>query len=77
MDDYYFLYLNSLNKWNRATNPKFIAEHKYCRAIPKEVVTSLGYEFVSDFVNDLNDIDLDDGSFCNIPEEICIEYNLI
>jgi len=54
MDKYYFLYKNLDNPWCVAINPVFIAKHKYCRAISKEVVTDLGYDKISDFVNDLN-----------------------
>ena len=35
-EDYTFIYKDSHGKWNKTTNPKFIAEHTYCRAIPKE-----------------------------------------
>jgi hypothetical protein len=39
--DYYYIYLDSLGYWNSATNPKFIAEHKQCKAFKKSEVTSL------------------------------------
>ncbi len=34
-NDYTFIYRDSLGHWNVAKNPVFIAEHKYCKAIPK------------------------------------------
>ena len=33
-DSYFFIYKDSTNNWNIATNPKFIARN-YCRAIYK------------------------------------------
>lgn len=54
MNEYYFLYKDSLGKWDNTTNPMFIAEHKYCRAIPKYVVHELGYDHIKDFIYDLN-----------------------
>ena len=35
-DDYIFVYKDSQGHWNKATNPKFIAEHKACVAFTKE-----------------------------------------
>jgi hypothetical protein len=40
-NDYYYVYLDSLNTWHSATNPEFIAEHKHCKAFKKSEVTSL------------------------------------
>ena len=35
MKEYFYIYRDSFKKWNIATNPQFIAEHKDCRAIKK------------------------------------------
>ncbi len=40
-DSYYYIYKNAIGEWDMATNPKFIARHTYCRAIPKHKVKSL------------------------------------
>jgi len=69
MDNYYYLYKNLTNAWNTATNPVFIAKHTYCRAVPKEVITDLGYDLVSDFVHDLNKEDYVNKEFNNIVLE--------
>ena len=42
-EDYVFIYKDSHGKWNKTTNPRFIAEHTYCRAILKEHVGSGEY----------------------------------
>ena len=38
MSSYFFFYKDGLGKWNEATNPVFIASHKYCRAVPQKAV---------------------------------------
>ena len=48
-DEYYFVYKDSLGEWNSATNPVFIAEHKYCRAVKKNE-----WESVMKLLNTLN-----------------------
>jgi len=58
MEKYYFLYKNSFGQWNSASNPVFIAKHTYCRAIPKEVINEIGYDFIGDFVMKLNNNDI-------------------
>lgn len=55
MTEYYFIYKNALGKWNQATNLKFVAEHTYCRAIPKTVLEGTNYKTVADFVYDINE----------------------
>jgi hypothetical protein len=55
MEKYYYLYKNSAGIWNDAKNPVFIAKHTYCRAVPKEEIEQLGYDFIADFVYDLNE----------------------
>ncbi len=37
-DSYFFIYKDSKNNWNIATNPKFIASHTFCRAIYKNKI---------------------------------------
>ncbi len=34
-NDYTYIYQDMHDHWNIATNAKFIAEHKCCRAVPK------------------------------------------
>lgn len=57
MNEYYFLYKNSLDKWNTATNPVFIAKHTYCRAVSKGEFDSLNIGSLFDFLHILNSID--------------------
>jgi hypothetical protein len=73
MNDYYFLYKNSLGEWRDAINPVFIAKHQYCRAIPKEVIKKVHCEFVADFISLLNDKDLVKSSELDL---IIIEFEL-
>lgn len=55
MQDYYFIYKDSINNWRFCTNPVFIASHQHCRAIlKKEVEDILGYAFIGDLIYDLN-----------------------
>lgn len=54
MNDYYFLYKDALKNWNACINPVFIAKHHYCRAVSKEEIHKLGYDFFVDFIWDLN-----------------------
>ena len=51
MDEYYFIYKDSLSKWYKATNLSFIASHKYCRAVPKACVSNI-YELLAYLNND-------------------------
>jgi hypothetical protein len=51
MNDYYFIYKNSQGRWNEATNPRFIASHQYCRAIPKPCIKS-----ISEFLWSINEV---------------------
>ena len=37
-DSYFFIYKDSTNNWNIATNPKFVASHTFCRAIYKNKI---------------------------------------
>jgi len=67
-----FLYKDSIGTWNTASNLRFIAKHRYCRAIPKEVIIDLGYKKVSDFVYDLNSDKNKDKSF----DTVVLEYEL-
>ena len=61
MKEYYFLYKNSIGQWNHCTNPVFIASHKHCRAIPKEIVhDKLSYVIISNLVYDLDNRNLTD-----------------
>jgi len=48
-EDYFYIYKNMFGKWNRATNPKFIAEHKECRAIEKDSVKD-----INEYIRKLN-----------------------
>ncbi len=34
-NDYTYIYMDAHGRWNIATNPVFIAEHKNCKAIKK------------------------------------------
>jgi hypothetical protein len=72
MDDYWYIYKDSLGKWNLTTNPQFIASHQYCRAIPKKEVIYAGYELISDFLYDLND----EGSATFEVENLVSDYEL-
>ena len=61
MEEYYFVYCNSMGKWGEAKNPAFIAKHKKCRAIfkvydVKKVIEELNNY---DFSNDIYDMYLD------------------
>jgi len=48
MDEYYFIYKNSLGYWSQCTNPVFIAEHKCCKAFKKETTN------LQELLNSLN-----------------------
>ena len=52
-DKYVFIYKDSIGSFNIASNIKFIASHKACRAIDKNVIL-VKYEKVSKFIQDLN-----------------------
>ena len=41
-DKYIFIYCDSHGRWNQATNPCFIAEHKCCRAVEKAIIGTSG-----------------------------------
>ena len=53
MDDYIFIYKNAQGAFNTATNPRFIAKHPQCRAIPKDALTK-SFDTWSDFIFELN-----------------------
>lgn len=73
MDKYYFIYKDSTGSWKDCTNPRFIASHIYCRAIPKYVVNKyLGYSFIADLVYDMNENLLSDKH-----TQILIEFDII
>lgn len=42
-DSYYYIYKDAIGKWDMTNNPKFIARHTYCRAIPKHKVKDLDH----------------------------------
>ena len=45
-DSFWFIYKNLFDNWDICTNPKFVARHKYCRAIYKSKIRDfkqLGY----------------------------------
>lgn len=42
-DSYYYIYKNAIGEWDMTNNPKFIAKHTCCRAIPKHKVKSLDH----------------------------------
>lgn len=42
-DNYYFIFKNSNQTWDLATNPAFIARHPFCRAIRKTDVKNIKY----------------------------------
>jgi len=65
MEDYYFIYKDSLGALNSATNPRFIAEHKSCIALNKQFLPSLGYKRLSDLLYSLN--------WSEVPETFMIE----
>lgn len=58
-DKYVFIYKNSLGIFNIATNPRFIASHTACRAIERHLIGNY-YDFMSDFVDELNSLELSD-----------------
>ena len=53
--DYIYIYKNSQNRYNDACNPRFIASHKSCRAIPKEIIDDSSFETIADFLYELNE----------------------
>jgi hypothetical protein len=53
MNDYYFIYKDSLGQWNLVTNPKFIARHTYCRAI-KKTSTKRSINYIIHKLNSIN-----------------------
>jgi len=52
-NDYYYIYRDLLGRYNTATSPRFIAAHKSCVAIPKDMV-KYKYAKIIDFIHDLN-----------------------
>lgn len=38
MDEYYYVYIDSLQTLHLATSMPFVAKHTKCRAIPKEMI---------------------------------------
>ena len=38
---YHYIYKDAHGKWNTASNPSFIAEHKNCKAIEKAVAPNI------------------------------------
>lgn len=47
MDDYIFIYKDSLGNYNLCTNPVFIASHKCCRAFKKSELDKDPNEIIS------------------------------
>lgn len=37
-DSYWFIYKDSFGNWDTCSNPKFIARHRFCRAIYKNKI---------------------------------------
>ena len=56
MDEYYYIYKNSFKEWDVCKNPKFIARHTFCRAIPKDL-KKFGFEDLRECRIWLNTID--------------------
>lgn len=52
-NDYLFIYKDANGRFNKATNPRFIASHTKCVAVPKETI-EVSYNLWSDFIYDLN-----------------------
>ena len=52
-DKYVFIYKDAMNSLNDAINPRFIASHRACRAIPRKVIEA-EYDVVADFLYDIN-----------------------
>lgn len=71
-DNYVFIYKNSINKWNQAMNPKFIARHTYCRAIPIKEVNLLFNELdiLIDYLNEKIELKLNNEQLEFIKEYI-------
>lgn len=61
MDDYIFIYKDSLDRYNLARNPRFIAMHCNCAGVPKEFVNLL-YDKPEDLIRDLNSDTLTDNA---------------
>jgi hypothetical protein len=55
MESYLFVYKDSQGQWFNTTSPRFVARHLRCRAVSRESLRKLGYQFVSDFCHALND----------------------
>ena len=53
MDNYIFIYKDLLGSLHTATNPKFIAKHQMCRAIPKDIIASYT-DSISDLLYTIN-----------------------
>lgn len=58
MKDYIFIYRDSLNHFEFCTNPKFIAEQKYCRGILEAELEELNIKPQA-LKNYLNKYDID------------------
>lgn len=54
MEEYFYIYKDSTNKWCEATNPTFIARHSKCRAIKKADLLDK-FNNVLQFINKAND----------------------
>jgi len=52
--DYTFIYKDIPGNLNTATNPRFIAQHRACVAIPNEVLDKLSYDTWADLLYDIN-----------------------
>lgn len=55
MNDYIYIYKDSLGRLNTATSMPFIASHTACRAVPRGLILK-HFETVSDFIYDVNRI---------------------
>lgn len=53
LDDYVYIYKDVHGRYNLATNPRFIASHRNCRAVPKNFINN-DFSSWSDFMLELN-----------------------
>jgi len=74
VDQYYFLYKDALGRWCETSNPVFIAQHTYCRAVPKEVIEKqFGGRSIRSLIDLMNDRFTD---YIPEVEKIVQEYKL-
>jgi len=78
MNEYVYVYKNSMNIWDSAKNPVFIAKHGYCRAIPAIEVKKAGFKSTSNLVYNLNEMrhkELDEYPICLL--QIVKDWDLV